>query len=267
MSDSLLSVDGLSAGYHRQTVLEGISFRLRKGEIVALLGPNGSGKSTLLRTITKTLPVIVGAVHVDGQNLDGLTFQELSRRLAYVPQQESHVFAFTVREVVLMGRLPHSDSLFETREDHLAAARAMRDADCYHLADRAVTELSGGEAQRVLIARALAQDTSLLLLDEPTSHLDVSHQLAIGDLLRGLATKGYGILVAVHDLNWAATFAHRGLLLDRSRLVLDAPMDEILESPRLEETYGVTFQRVRDATGAVHVFPSAPNAGKVQERR
>ncbi|MBX7133157.1 MAG: ABC transporter ATP-binding protein [Fimbriimonadaceae bacterium] len=267
MSDFLLDVECLSAGYSRTTVLTGIAFKLSPGEIVALLGPNGSGKSTLLRTITKSLPPLAGSVRVAGESLDRLSYQDLSRRLAYVPQQESHVFAFTVREVVLMGRLPHSDSLFETTGDHRAAVRAMDDADCLHLADRPVTELSGGEAQRVLIARALAQETSLLLLDEPTSHLDVSHQLAIGDLLRGLAGKGYGILVAVHDLNWAATFAHRGLLLDRGHLVLDAAMPAILESSRLEETYGVAFQRVTDEVGNLHVFPSTPNAGKVQERR
>lgn len=246
---------GLACGYQDRTVLTDVSFEARSGEVVALLGPNGSGKSTLLKTLAKSLPPLAGEVSIEGQNLATIGYRELARRLAFVPQAEAHVFAFTVREVVLMGRLPHSDRLRETAEDQEAATDAMSAADCLHLADRPVTELSGGEGQRVLIARALAQQTRLLLLDEPTSHLDVAHQVTVGQLLRQLALTGYAVLVAVHDLNWASTFADRGVLLHDGTLVLDAPMEAILEDSALEKAYGVRFNRVVDPRGTVRVYP------------
>jgi iron complex transport system ATP-binding protein len=245
----------LSCGYQGRAVLEDLNFDLMAGSVVALLGPNGSGKSTLLKTLSKTLPALGGEVFVEGDPLASLGYRELARRLAYVPQQETHVFAFTVREVVLMGRLPHSDRLRETAEDYRAAEAAMVAADCHHLADRPVTELSGGEGQRVLIARALAQETRLLLLDEPTAHLDVSHQVTVGRLLRDLAASGYAVLVAVHDLNWASTFADAGFLLHGNRIALDAPIADILRSDLLEQAYGVKFSQTVDREGVVRVYP------------
>lgn len=250
-----ISVRALAGGYQSRPVLSDVSFDLLPGALVALLGPNGSGKSTLLKTLAKTLPILSGEVFVEGESLAAIGYRDLARRLAFVPQQESHVFAFTVQEVVLMGRLPHSDRLRETAEDLDAAREAMMAADCLHLAHRPVTELSGGEGQRVLIARALAQETRLLLLDEPTSHLDVAHQVTVGRLLRDLAASGYAVLVAVHDLNWASTFADRGLLLHQGRVTLDASMDAILAHGALERAYGVKFNRTVDPQGVVRVYP------------
>lgn len=252
----LVQVFDAACGYPDHLVLEHVNFTLREGEIVALLGQNGSGKSTLLKSLAKSLHLRSGRAHIGGDDLASLGYRDLSRRLAFVPQEESHVFAFSVREVVLMGRLPYSDALYESDEDRHLAEVAMSDADCEHLADRPITELSGGERQRVLIARALAQQTRLLLLDEPTAHLDVAHQLAVGELLRRLAGKGYGILVAVHDLNWAATFATRGLLLHEGRVVMDAPMTELQQSEVLERAYGVQFARIEGPQGVVHVVPT-----------
>jgi iron complex transport system ATP-binding protein len=255
---ALLDIQDLNCGYHGAPILSHVSFRVAEGEIVALLGPNGSGKSTLLKSVSKSLALIGGEARVGGDSITELSYQDLARRLAYVPQHEDHVFAFTVREIVLMGRLPHSDALFETEGDLQIADDAMKAADCLHLADRAVTELSGGEAQRVLIARALAQETRLLLLDEPTAHLDVSHQLAIGELLVALAKAGYAILVAVHDLNWAAAFAGRGILLHEGLVAADQPIEDLLQNPMLELAYGVPFQRLRDEAGGLRVFPIRP---------
>lgn len=252
---ALLEVEALACGYFGSPVVTEVSFAVEAGEVVALLGPNGSGKSTLLKTLAKTLQPLSGDARVEGDSIRALGFGQLARRLGYVPQSESPVFAFSAWEVVLMGRLPHSDTLYETPDDVEAARTAMLAADCLQFAERPITELSGGEVQRVLIARALAQEAKLLLLDEPTSHLDVAHQLAIGDLLVQLSTEGYGILVAVHDLNWAATFAGRGLLLSNGRLAFDAPMTSMLRDERLESAYEVRFDHVADPEGHLRVFP------------
>lgn len=241
--EPLVRCEGLKCGYPGRVVLEGVGFELAAGTVTVLLGPNGSGKSTLLKTLSKTLAPLAGTLTVCGDALHSLSFRELARRVAYVPQEEYPAFPFTVREIVLMGRLPYSDGLFETEEDHRAAEDAMRAADCLALADRPVTELSGGERQRGLIARALAQQAPALLLDEPTSHLDVGHQVEIVRLLRRLAEEGYGVLAALHDLNLAAALADRAILLANGRVGLEGPCAEVLASPQVDAVYGVRFRR------------------------
>lgn len=238
-----LAARGLSCGYHGRPVLAGLDFALDAGSVTALLGPNGSGKSTLLKTLVRTLLPLTGTVTIEGEPLSGLSDAALARLVAFVPQEEDHRFPFTAREVVVMGRLARSRSLFDTPEDRFAADEALRKTDCLDLADRPVTELSGGERQRVLIARALAQGTRILLLDEPTSHLDVSHVVDLVRLIRAVAAEGYTVLAAVHDLNVASAIADRVLLLARGRLVLDGTPDRVLGDPVLDEVYRVSFAR------------------------
>lgn len=237
-SDSapLLSVRHLDCGYPKRPVLRDVSFELHRGEIVVLLGSNGSGKTTLLKAIVRSIPSPPRTIFIQADPLSSLSDRELALRVAFVPQQTYSVFDYTAREVVLMGRLAHSDGLFETARDHEVAEQAMRDADCLEFADRPITELSGGEAQRVMIARALAQEATLFLLDEPTAHLDVRHQASTRSLMRSLAASGRGILVAVHDLNYAASIGDRALLLVQGSIVASGPMAEVLASPHLCET-------------------------------
>jgi iron complex transport system ATP-binding protein len=235
----------VACGYGTKRVLEGVTFAFGPGEVVALVGPNGSGKSTLIKTIAGALRPLVGTVSIDGEEVARLSYRELALRFGYVPQIESPAFDFTVGEVVLMGRLPHSDGLFETKSDREAAQRAMQRADCLSLEARPLSELSGGEGQRVRIARALAQEARVLLMDEPTTHLDVSHQIDIGRLVRSLAEDGKAVLVAVHDLNWAAAFATRALLLAEGRVLLDGPVAQTLESPVLDRAFNVSFVRIQ----------------------
>lgn len=253
--DALLRCEGLRCGYPQRTVLTGVGFSLTRGTVTALLGPNGSGKSTLLKTLSKTLAPLAGTVWVGGTPLDDLSFPELARRVAYVPQDEHPVYPFTVREIVLMGRLPYGQGLFEDENDHAIATEAMAAADCLALADRPVTELSGGERQRTLIARALAQKAPTLLLDEPTSHLDVGHQVEIVRRLRNWAAEGYGVLAAVHDLNLAAALADRAVLLRDGAVGLEGTCDEVLSSPLVDEVYGVAFQRM-DTRDGRRMFPT-----------
>ena len=241
-----VSLSGVSCGYGGHAVLTGVDFSARTGEIVALIGANGSGKSTLLKTLAGAIPPLGGTVTVCGDDVRTLSKRETALRIGYVPQIESPAFDFTAEEVVLMGRMPHSDGLFETREDREAALRAMERADCLSLSARPVSELSGGEGQRVRLARALAQEAPVLLMDEPTTHLDVRHQIDIGLLVRELAAGGKAAVVAVHDLNWAAAFATRAVLLHEGRAVLDGPVEQTLESPVVDRAFQVGFWRVRE---------------------
>lgn len=255
MSEHPLEARGLSCGYHGKTVLSGVTFSLRQGTITALLGPNGSGKSTLLKAASKTLAPMAGEMMVEGLPLSSLGYRQAARKIAFVPQEEPMAFDFTVEQVVLMGRLAISGSFFDSKEDKEAARRAMAAADCLHLRERPASEISGGERQRVLIARALAQESRLLLLDEPTSHLDVGHQVAIAALLKGLSVGGYTILAAIHDLNFAAELADEAILLSEGKLVMHSPMSSLLDSDLADRTYQVRFRRIRSEQGRTYIYP------------
>ncbi len=255
--DPLLVAEGVRCGYAERAVLEDVNLTVRPGEVVSLLGPNGSGKSTLLKTISRAIPALKGTVRLRGKALASMSAREIAQAVGYVPQVETPAFSFTVREIVLMGRLPHSDGLFETEEDMAAAEKAMDRARCMEFADRPITGLSGGEAQRALIARALAQEAGLLLLDEPTSHLDVKHQLAIAKLVRSLAEEGYAVVAAVHDLNWAAMVSERAVVLSRGRIIHDGSLREALEQKTLDQAYGVRFCLAEGVGDGWRVFPVA----------
>lgn len=249
----LLDCHDLACGYDDRPVLTGVGLALHPGSSVALLGPNGAGKSTLLKTLVRLERPLGGDIRILGERVERMSFRDLARRVAYVPQEEHPAFDFSALQVVLLGRMPHSDGLFETLEDYDAARRAMQSADCDDLADRYLRELSGGERQRVLIARALAQEAPVLLLDEPTSHLDVAHQVQVAALLRRLASEGYAVLAAVHDLNWATAWATEAVLVHRGQADRQAPLAQVLASDDLEAAYGVTFERHALESGGIWV--------------
>ena len=258
MKRSVLEARRVVAGYAGRTVLHGVDFALAAGERVVLLGPNGSGKSTLLKAMSKTLALQSGEVLLLGDPIDRLGHAEVARRLAFVPQEEPARFAFLVREIVTMGRLARSNGLFDTPADREAAERAMARADCAYLADRPYTELSGGERQRVLIARALAQEAKVVLLDEPTSHLDPAHQVAVAELVGSLAGEGVATVAAVHDLNLASRMAERAVLLRDGCIGLDDEVEKVLRSSTLDEVYRVEFTRVEAPDGRLALLPGIP---------
>jgi iron complex transport system ATP-binding protein len=235
-----LLLDNLTAGYRGNPAVRGVSLRVAGGEVLGLIGPNGAGKTTLLRAIDATLPLTAGSARLDGQELHRLSPLERARRVAVVPQGLRLPEGFTVAEVVLMGRNPHLPPLGgEQPHDYAAAEEAMRQADLLHLAGRRVGEISGGEQQRVLVARALAQQPALLLLDEATAHLDLRHQGEVMRLVRRLARRGLAVIAALHDLNLAAMFADRlALLRDGELLACDAPR-AVLTQELLRSAYGV----------------------------
>lgn len=211
----MLKIEGLSVSYGSRRVLHAISLDVYAGEVLALIGPNGAGKSTLVRAASGVIPVLAGRVTVNGDDLLALTAMRRARYLAVVPQAVSLPPAFTVWETVLLGRTPYLNFLGQvSRKDEDIARLALQKVDALDLVERRVGELSGGESQRVLLARALAQSTPILLLDEPTVHLDLQYQVGLMETVRTLAhTENLALLIALHDLNLAARYADRVALL------------------------------------------------------
>lgn len=267
---SLVEAERLESGYVDRRVLKGISFRLEPGERLALLGPNGSGKSTLLKTLALGVAVSTGQLRIDGEEIGRLRAADLARRVAYVPQEETAPFEYTVREIVTMGRLPRSRGLFDTAEDRRVADEAMGRTQCLHLAERPIGQLSGGERQRAWLARGLAQEATLLLLDEPTTHLDVAHQADLVTLLHEIGQAPRAIVVATHDLNFAASACRRAILLSEGEIALEGEIDEVLQSRVLDTVFAASFDRLTRPDGTVVVAPrlsgevpsSAPSASR-----
>ena len=222
-------------------ILREIGLTLRPGEVVGLIGPNGAGKSTLLKVLGGLWRGAEGVIQVEGRPLAGYAPRDLARLIAHVPQAAPLDFAFTVREVVLMGRSPHLGRFQLERDfDRAIADEAMRQADVIQFADRFVNTLSGGEQQRVFIARALTQQPRVLLLDEPTANLDVKHQLGVLALVRRLAhERGIGVIAAIHDLGLAARFCDRLTLLHEGRILADDTPAAVLTPRNLEAVFEV----------------------------
>ena len=237
--------------------LKDISLEIAPGEIVALLGPNGAGKSTLLRAMTGLVVPASGAVRLFGDAMTALDRREIARSVAFVTQATDVAFGFTVRDVVMMGRAPYQRGwMSPSADDDAAVDRAMRACELGDLKLRRVDELSGGEQKRVAIARALAQSPKVLLLDEPGAFLDVRHQLALYDLLASLAKEGLAIVVSMHDINAAAQYATRIVLLKTGGIVAAGTVDEVLTYQRLRETFDADlYCGVNDLTGARFFLP------------
>ena len=237
-----MELDGVRFGYPtRPGFLGPITVAIGRGEFWAIVGPNGAGKSTLLRLMAGLRRPDAGRVALEGEPLASLSIRERARRIAFVPQHPPSDFDLTARDIVLMGRFPHrSMALFESPGDRRIAERAMMTTETLPFADRPMATLSGGEAQRVHVAAALAQEPQLLLFDEPTASLDLQHQLAIFQVLRDRAgSRGDTVVVVTHDVNLAAQFCSRILLLAEGRLAaVGSPLD-VLTSERLGPVYGV----------------------------
>jgi iron complex transport system ATP-binding protein len=237
---------GIRAGYEATDVLRGIDFDLHAGEILGVVGPNGSGKSTLLRAVTGLLPLRGGEVLLGGSPLASLRALERARRCAVQPQVETPLFDYTVGQFVLLGRHPHRTALAPaTSEDRQAAGTAMTQTDLLGFERRSIRSLSTGEWQRALLARALAQDAPLLLLDEPAAHLDPGHRYAMHVLLRDLARRqNRAVLCISHDLNLAAGFCDRLMILcDGTIRALGAP-EEVMQENILQDVFRTPALRV-----------------------
>jgi iron complex transport system ATP-binding protein len=249
-------------GGHRREVLRSVDLAVRPGELVALVGANGSGKTTLLRLLSGVLGADRGQLDLFGRPARDWSRMELARLVAVLPQGLELPAGFRVGELVAMGRLPHARSRFgSTAEDEQAVERALRDADALELAGRTADELSGGERQRVLVAMALAQEPRLLLLDEPTLHLDLAHQLTVLETIRRLREqRGIAVVAVLHDLSLAAAIAPRVAVLDGGRLVADGAPDEVLTTELIRRVFGVQVEELVDAHGVRHLVVVVPGA-------
>jgi iron complex transport system ATP-binding protein len=237
---------GIRAGYREEDVLQGIDFDLHGGEVLGVVGPNGCGKSTLLRAITGLLPLRGGEVTLGGERLQSLTAMERARRCAVQPQAEAPLFDYTVGQFVLLGRHPHRAPLaLATQEDHAAVAQALSETDLAGFRERSIRALSSGEWQRVLLARALAQEAPVLLLDEPAAHLDPGHRFTVHVLLRRLAReKQRAVLCVSHDLNLAAEFSDRLIMMSEGRVRASGKPEEVLTAENLQAVFRCEALRV-----------------------
>lgn len=245
LDDVSFSYPRMGSGATRPPLFQGLHVDIHPAQMLGVIGPNGSGKTTLLKLLAGIVRPLRGTIHLQGQDVSTFTPHEVGRRVAYVPQEFHVTFPFTVQEIVLMGRYPHRRTGlwhlwgWETREDYLAAEWAMRRLNVMSLAEKPITAVSGGERQRALIARALAQDAAILLLDEPTAFLDLSYQLDICRVLRALTVeRGLTIVMVSHDLNLASQYCDRLLLLDRGRVVAMDHPTRVLRPDLLEPVYG-----------------------------
>jgi ABC-type cobalamin/Fe3+-siderophores transport system ATPase subunit len=259
----MLNIDNVTVGYGEKMVLHGVSLDMQPGELLALIGPNGSGKSTLVRAISGVLPLRSGGIRVAGKDIVQLHDQERARLIAVVPQARNLPSAFTAREVVALGRTPYLNWLGQlSTQDQNLIDEVMRQTDTLDYADTLVNELSGGEQQRLLLARALVQQTPLLLLDEPTTHLDLQFQYGLMQRIHQLAhpvqtgQPPRAVMVALHDLNLAFEYADKVALLVKGQIIQLGSPAEVLKPEILSGVYNVPLALIHDqATGKTALLP------------
>lgn len=235
-----LSLKNVTLGYGETIVLSGIDIEILSGEVIGIVGPNGCGKSTLIKGITRVIPLKGGDILLNEKSIKGISQNDIARTVAVVPQSAVLPEAFTAFEIVLMGRTPHMKFLeYEGQKDVDIAVKAMKMTDTIHLAQRRAGELSGGEKQRLTIARALAQQPGIILLDEPTSHLDINYQIETLELISELCKKeGWAVLAALHDLNLAAQYCERIIMLNKGRIFNEGTPCEVVTAVNVKRVYG-----------------------------
>ena len=239
MDEMMVRVENLSSGYGKKTVLYNINFNIKKGELIGIIGPNGSGKTTLLKSVSRVLKPQTGRVLLMGKDIIKIEFRELAKTVAVVSQQSDAAW-MNVEEYVLLGRMPYFTGFqfFETVHDRETAVKYIGLTGIDSLKDKPMAELSGGERQLAFIARALAQEPALLLLDEPTAYLDITHQIGILDLIRRLNTDlGITVIMILHDLNLASEYCSRLILLNNGSVFSDGTPHEVLTYKAIEEVY------------------------------
>lgn len=253
----MLGVESLAFGFPGRVIGRAVSFSLRAGEVMCVLGPNGGGKTTLLRTLVGLLPAHAGHITLAGDPLARLPRAELARRLGYVPQGHAGSFAYTVGELVLMGRAPYLGAFAAPgAQDRAIAAAALGTLGIGHLAERPVTEVSGGERQLALVARALAQGPRLMVMDEPTAGLDFGNQTRVLAHIDALAAKGIAVLFSTHDPDHAFRHATQALLLGEGRALEIGPPAKVIRDATLERLYGVPVRVIALEGGGYTCLPA-----------
>lgn len=245
-----LKAINLTCGYHGKPVLEHVSLSVESGRVTCLLGPNGVGKTTLFKTLLGLLPAIAGSVEVDGQDCRLFSRRQFARKVSYVPQTHEPPFSYPVLDMVLTGCVAHLGPLESPHhEDFERAAHVLRELGIDHLANRSYTEISGGEQQMALIARALMQNARVLMMDEPTAALDFGNQVAVLQCIKGMAERGHGIIMTSHNPDHAFLCCSNAILITREGNVIAGPVDNVVTEENLRLAYGIDV-RITTAPGA-----------------
>lgn len=238
-----LSIEDISVSLSGVSILEGINLKVEKGDFIGIIGPNGSGKSTLLKSLYRTIKPKHGTIYLDGTSINDMSYKQSAQSMAVVGQHNDHSFEFTVFELVMMGRAPHKKFMeADNQRDISIAEDALNKVSMMRYRDRDYSTLSGGEKQRVILARALAQETPLLILDEPTNHLDIKHQLELMNVVKALETT---TIFAVHDLNIALMYCNKLCILEEGKIVSVGKPEELITSEMIRQIYGVSAEIIK----------------------
>ncbi|MTI69576.1 MAG: ABC transporter ATP-binding protein [Firmicutes bacterium] len=258
-----VEIKDLNFGYGETLNLKDVSFSIKKGDFVSIIGPNGSGKSTLLKNIASILRPKDGLIKIDNKDIENYNSKDLAKKMALVPQNTNIAYDFSVFDVVLMGRSPYLSRFQRERDiDYKKTKEALRLTDTLHLSERNINYISGGERQRVIVARALAQDTDILLLDEPTSHLDINHQIEILSLLKKLnKEKDMTIILVLHDLNLASRFSDKIVLVNEGTILAKGIPEEVITYKNLEKVYNL------DMVISTNVYTASPYIIPLESKR
>ena len=247
-----ISAKDIHLSYGAKEILKGVDIHSENGEFVGLIGPNGSGKSTLLKCIYRILKPNAGQIFLDEEELKAMSIKKSARKMGVVAQHNYYNFEFTVREVVMMGRAPHKKALErDNAKDYEIVEEALKTVGMEGFAQRSFSTLSGGEQQRVILARALAQQTPCLILDEPTNHLDITHQLQLMRIVKNLSAT---VISAIHDLNIAAMFCDRIYALKEGRIIAQGTPREVLTEDFIRQVYQVDAEIAKDSSGQMHIL-------------
>lgn len=265
-----LEVEKLSFAYRKQLVLKEISFFIEKGQFISIIGPNGSGKSTLLKNLSNVYNPESGFIKIYSKDIKKYRTKELAKNISLVPQDTTISYDFTVFDIVLMGRFPYLDRFKkENEEDFKIVTEALKKTNTFHLRNRNINEISGGERQRVIIARALAQESEIIFLDEPTSHLDINHQIDLLNLLKQLnEEKGTTIILVLHDINLACRYSDKIILMDKGEIVSKGTPIEVVTRKNIEKAYGLNvIVEQNPYTDSLYIVPLSLNSGIDQNKK
>lgn len=253
-------LNNLNFAYNEKHILKNINISFKKNKFYSILGPNGSGKTTLLKNILKALPTTDKTIYIDAFDINNYKNKDLAKKMSSVPQNTNLEFDFTSFDVVLMGRSPHLKRFErETNKDYEIVREAMEITNTWHLKDKYINQLSGGERQKVIIARALAQESSIILLDEPISNLDIQNQIEIMDTLKFL-NRDVTIISVLHDLNLAAQYSDYILLLKNGEIFSKGTPEKVLSVNNLKYVYDVNTYIIKNpVTGKPHIIPISKN--------
>ena len=242
-----IKIEGVRFGYNGSEVLKGVEFEGKRGEFIGLIGPNGSGKSTLMRLMNRILKPHVGTIWLEGHDLDKMKIEDIAKVCANVPTEFNEDFNMSVQDLVFLGRYPFAKGLWwDKEEDEEMVVEAMKRFGVYHLKDRNFSELSSGEAQRVLLAKAVVQCPRVLLVDEPSAHLDLKYKLEVMEHLRDMLSGNVTIIIASHDLNLLAKYCDKLMVLSKGRIVGFGTPEEIMTAEMVEKVYGVEVAILKD---------------------